>query len=123
MSTASSSGFDAEALRRGIEGRDATTLLALYGDDAEIRMVDHNDQPSHPRVLHGRSAIGEMFDDVCSREMTHKLESVLMDGDHVAFVESCRYPDGTRVLVHSMADVRDGRIVDQTSIQAWDETT
>ncbi|WP_328711580.1 nuclear transport factor 2 family protein [Nocardia salmonicida] len=121
MSTASSSGFDADALRRGIESRDAATLLTLYSDDAEIRMVDHRDQPSHPRVMHGRSAISAMFDDVYAREMTHSLDSVLIDGDHIAFVESCRYPDGTRVLSHSMADLRDGRIVDQTSIQAWDE--
>ncbi|MFF0541621.1 nuclear transport factor 2 family protein [Nocardia thailandica] len=121
MSTESTPGFDVEALRHGIEDRDPATLLALYSDDAEVRMVDHNDQPSHPRVLHGRTEIGAMFDDVCAREMTHRLESVLIDGDHVAFVESCRYPDGTRVLAHSMANLRDGRIVDQTSIQAWDE--
>lgn len=114
-------GFDTEALRRGIEGRDATALLSLYADDAEIRMVDHQTQPSHPRVMHGRSAISEMLNDVYNRDMTHKLESVVVDGDHVAFMESCRYPDGVRVLASSVADLRDGRIVDQTSIQAWDE--
>ena len=67
------------------------------------------------------AAISDMLSDVYSREMTHKLENVVMDGDHVAFMESCQYPDGVRVLVTSVADLRDGRIVDQTSIQAWDE--
>jgi hypothetical protein len=114
-------GFDTEALRRGIEGRDAQVLLSLYSDDAEIRMVDHQSQPSHPKVMHGRPQISAMFSDVCGREMTHKLESVVIEGDHVAFMESCRYPDGVRVLVSSVADLRDGKIVDQTSIQAWDE--
>ncbi|WP_330180181.1 nuclear transport factor 2 family protein [Nocardia sp. NBC_01503] len=122
MSTMSTpDGFDAEALRRGIEGRDAQVLLSLYADDAEIRMVDHRTQPSHPRVMHGRSAISEMLTDVYGREMTHTLESVVVDGDHLAFLESCRYPDGVRVLCSSVADLRDGRIIDQTSIQAWDE--
>ena|SRR5437899_3238041 len=114
-------GFDSEALRRGIEDRDASALLSLYSDDAEIRMIDHQTQPSHPKVLHGRSAISDMLADVYGRDMTHKLESVVVDGDHVAFMESCRYPDGVRVLATSVADLRDGRIVDQTSIQAWDE--
>ncbi|MFE4974656.1 nuclear transport factor 2 family protein [Kitasatospora sp. NPDC056651] len=114
--------FDARALREGIEHGDAETLLALYAEDAELRMVDRKTQPSHPLVMHGRAEIGAMLDDVYGREMTHKLEQVVVQGDHVAFLESCRYPDGVRVLMSSMADLRDGRIVDQTSVQAWDET-
>ncbi|MQS13979.1 nuclear transport factor 2 family protein [Streptomyces kaniharaensis] len=113
--------FDTRALREGIERSDAESLLALYADDAELRMVDRKTQPSHPLVMHGREEIGAMLNDLYGREMTHKLEQVVVQGDHVAFMESCRYPDGVRVLVTSMADLRDGRIVDQTSIQAWDE--
>ena len=63
--------FDAEALRRGIEERDASRLLALYAEDAELHVVDRNDQPSHPKVIRGRTAIGEYFADVCGRDMTH----------------------------------------------------
>jgi ketosteroid isomerase-like protein len=122
MSTAAApTAFDTDALRRGIEQHDASALLALYADEAEIRMVDRRTQPSHPMVMHGRSAISDMLTDVYGRDMTHTLEQVVVDGDRVAFMESCRYPDGTRVLATSMADLRDGRIIDQTSIQAWDE--
>ncbi|WP_227997969.1 hypothetical protein [Nocardia australiensis] len=46
---------------------------------------------------------------------------MVLDGDHVAIMESCQYPDGVRVLVSSVADLRDGRIIGQTSIQACDE--
>ncbi|MEU3567790.1 nuclear transport factor 2 family protein [Kitasatospora sp. NPDC036755] len=120
--TAAPAAFDTRALREGIERRDAETLLALYADDAELRVVDRTTQPSHPLVVHGREEIGAMLEDVCSREMTHKLEQVVVQGDHVAFLESCRYPDGVRVLMSSMAGLREGRIVDQTSVQAWDET-
>ncbi|MGW2249161.1 nuclear transport factor 2 family protein [Kitasatospora sp. NPDC001660] len=119
---ATPTAFDARALREGIERSDAGTLLALYAEDAELRVVDHRTQPSHPLVMHGRDEIGAMLSDVYGREMTHKLEQVVVQGDHVAFMESCRYPDGVRVLMTSMADLRDGRIVDQTSIQAWDDT-
>ncbi|MDX6362093.1 MAG: hypothetical protein QOC85_1096 [Streptomyces sp.] len=121
MGTAAGPAFDAEALRRGIEGQSAATLLALYADDAEIRVVDHNSQPSHPMVMHGRDKIGEMLNDVYSRDMTHKMEQCIVQGDHVAFTESCEYPDGVKVYASSMMSLRDGKIVDHTMLQAWDE--
>ncbi|MEU8923810.1 nuclear transport factor 2 family protein [Kitasatospora sp. NPDC048545] len=119
---AAPAAFDTRALREGIERCDAEVLLALYAEDAELRMVDRKTQPSHPLVMHGREEIGAMLGDIYGREMTHKLEQVVVQDDHVAFLESCRYPDGVQVLMASMADLRDGRIVGQTSIQAWDET-
>ncbi|MER7706282.1 nuclear transport factor 2 family protein [Kitasatospora sp. NPDC097605] len=118
---AAPSAFDVRALREGIERADARTLLALYADDAELRVVDRKTQPSHPLVMHGRDEIGAMLDDLYGREMSHTLEQVVVQTDRLAFLESCRYPDGVRVLVSSTAELRDGRIVDQTSVQAWDE--
>ncbi|MER7843806.1 nuclear transport factor 2 family protein [Kitasatospora sp. NPDC096077] len=119
--TAAAAAFDTRALREGIERCEAETLLALYAEDAELRVVDRRTQPSHPLVMHGRDEIGAMLDDVYGREMTHKLEQVVVQDDRVAFLESCRYPDGVRVLAASVAGLRDGRIVDQTTLQAWDE--
>ncbi|MEU5595373.1 nuclear transport factor 2 family protein [Streptomyces sp. NPDC020298] len=121
MGTSTGSAFDTETLRRGIEGNTGNNLLSLYTDDAEIRIVDRNSQPSHPKVLHGRGQIAELLDDVYSRDMTHKLEQCIMQGDHVAFSESCEYADGTRVLAESMITLRDGKIAAQIMIQAWDE--
>ncbi|MEV0176312.1 nuclear transport factor 2 family protein [Streptomyces sp. NPDC050803] len=121
MGTAARPGFDTEALRRGIEEHTAATLLSLYADDAELRVVDRNTQPSSPRILHGRDEISELLEDVYGREMTHKLDRCVVEGDNIAFSESCVYPDGVRVLAESMASLRNGKIVEQTMIQAWDE--
>ncbi|WP_217237874.1 nuclear transport factor 2 family protein [Streptomyces sp. AC555_RSS877] len=122
MGSAARSGFDAETLRRAIEGHTAAGLLSLYADDAEIRVVDRNTQPSHPKVLHGRDEISEMLEDVYSRDIKgHKLEQCVVQDDRVAFTESCEYSDGVRVFAESMVSLRDGKIVDQTMIQAWDE--
>jgi hypothetical protein len=117
--------FDIETLRRGIEDRDASLLRGLYAEDARMTVVDHRDQPSHPNEIAGSAAIGEFIDDVCSRDMEHHLGQVVVspDGSHAAYLEECRYPDGTRVLSTSMLDLRDGRITTQTSLQAWDEET
>ncbi|GAA0920761.1 nuclear transport factor 2 family protein [Streptomyces thermoalcalitolerans] len=121
MATRSSPVFDIDTLRRGIEGDTASALLSLYADDAEIRIVDRDAPPSHPKVLRGREEIGSMLDDIYGRDMTHKLEQCVLQGDHAAYVESCEYPDGVRVLAESMVSLRDGRIADQVMIQAWDE--
>jgi ketosteroid isomerase-like protein len=120
MST-TSTAFDTEALRRGIEERDAETLRALYAPDAEMSVVDPGSPPSRPRILRGRTAIGEFLDETCGRDMVHRLERVVTDGDNAAFVQACSYPDGTRVLCLAMLDLRDGLIVRQTAVQQWDE--
>jgi hypothetical protein len=39
----------------------------------------------------------------------------------VSFNEACEYPDGTKVLSAMMLDIRDGKILRQTSVEAWDE--
>ncbi|MFE7977904.1 nuclear transport factor 2 family protein [Streptomyces shenzhenensis] len=121
MGTATGSAFTAETLRRGIEGNTGNNLLSLYADDAEIRIIDQRTQPSHPKVLHGRPQIAEMLDDVYSRDMTHRLEQCVVQGDHAAYSESCEYADGVRVLAESMITLREGKIAEQIMIQAWDE--
>ena len=113
--------FDAGALRRGIEERDAATLLALYAEDAELQVVDRNDQPGHPKIVRGRDAIGEYFADVCGRDMTHTIERLVV-GDHgAAFVQACRYPSGAQVRCIAVLDLKEGLITRQSGVQAWDE--
>jgi len=53
--------------------------------------------------------------------MTHKIEQCVVQGDHLAYTESCQYPDGVRVLASSMVELRNGKIVDQTLLQEWDD--
>ena len=122
MGTAASSGFSSENLRRGIEGNTAANLLSLYADDAELRIVDRNTQPSSPKVLHGRDEIAEMLNDVYTRDIkSHKLDQCIVQGDQAAYTESCEYSDGVRVFAESMIKLRDGKITEQTMVQAWDE--
>lgn len=121
MGTGTRSAFDTDTLRRGVEGHTPETLLSLYRDDAEIRIVNRDATPSRPRVVSGRDAIGAMLADVYGRDMTHKLEQCVVQGDHAAFSESCRYPDGPRVLAESMITLRDGKIAEQVVIEAWDD--
>jgi ketosteroid isomerase-like protein len=113
-------GVSAAELTRAIEGRDAEALASFYADDALLRIIDQDNPPSKPREFKGKRAIASYFDDVCSRAMSHHIESSVTNGQTLAFTQACTYPDGTKVFCAAMLDIKDGKIVRQTAIQAWD---
>ena len=119
--TSTSQSFDAEALRRSIEERDAAKLLSLYAEDAELHVVDSHDQPSHPKIIRGRAAIGEYYADLCGRDMTHRIERLVVGETGAAFVQACRYPSGARVMCAAVLDLSGGLITRLSGVQAWDE--
>jgi predicted SnoaL-like aldol condensation-catalyzing enzyme len=97
------------------------TLLGLYAHDAELHVVDRHDQPSNPKIICGREAIGEYFADVCGRDMTHEIERLVVSENNAAFVQECRYPSGARVRCIAVLDLKDGLITRQSGVQAWDD--
>jgi ketosteroid isomerase-like protein len=119
--TEQKTGLDFEALRKAIEQLDADLLVGLYADDAEMRIVNRYTTPSSPKVLSGKEEITEHLRDVCGRAMTHRIENEIVGEDRVAFNEACEYPDGTKVLAAITLDVRDGKVVRQVNVEAWDE--
>jgi ketosteroid isomerase-like protein len=107
-------------LKRAIEGRKANALASLYAEDAVVQVIDRDNPPSKPRNLQGRSAITAYFEDVCERDMTHKVEAGVAVGNRLAFTQSCAYPDGTKVFCSAMIDLKRGKIARQVVVQAWD---
>jgi ketosteroid isomerase-like protein len=116
-----SSGLDFEALRRAIEHSDAESLTSFYAEDAELLTVNRRTPPSSPEVLRGKEQIAEFLADVCARDMTHRVENEVVGRDRIAFNEACEYPDGLHVLAAATLEVRDGQIVRQVNVEAWDE--
>jgi ketosteroid isomerase-like protein len=108
-------------LKRAIEGRDGTALAGFYAPDAVLRIIDRDNPPSKPNEVKGKAAITAFYEDVCGRNMSHKLENGIADGDRVAFTQSCAYPDGTKVFCSAMLELKDGKIARQTVVQAWDD--
>ena len=117
----STSAFDFEVLRQAIENLDANRLVSLYADDAEMLTVSRYTTPSSPKVLKGKEEIAEHLRDVCGRAMTHRVENEVIGENRVAFNEAYEYPDGTRVLAAMTLDVRNGKVVHQVNVEAWDE--
>jgi ketosteroid isomerase-like protein len=107
-------------LKRAIEDRDAKTLAALYAENAVLRIIDQENPPSKPRDLMGRQAIAAYYDDVCGRAMSHRIDTAVATEEALSFNQLCTYPDGAKVFCAAMLELEDGRIVRQTSVQAWD---
>jgi ketosteroid isomerase-like protein len=108
-------------LKRAIEMRDGRALTNFYADDAVLRIVDRNNPPSKPREVNGKIAIGTFWDDICSRAMTHRVETSVADAHQIAFSQACAYPDGLKVLCMALCELKGGKIARQTVVQAWDE--
>jgi hypothetical protein len=108
------------SLRKAVESRDANSLKAMYAANAVITIIDTNNPPSKPRIIKGAADIGAYLEDVYSRDMTHTLESGVVDGGRLAFTEGCLYSDGCHVIASAMAEFGPEGIVKQTIVQAWD---
>ena len=121
MSTTANQQLDLGALRRAIESRDAAGQVALFAPDAEVVLVDKENTPSNPVRVQGIEAIRAMIEDVCARDMTHEVTHAISSPDGAAYTLRCRYPDGTRVQCMALLETRDGKIVRQEGVQAWDE--
>lgn len=110
-----------EQLRTAVEGRDADGQLRSYADDAVLRIVDAQHGPSSPLIVRGRDELREHLSEICARDMTHRVHRAVDAGDRIAFEVHCTYGDGTKVTCLCVADLdAAGRIVDQTTVQAWD---
>ena len=114
-------GLDLEVLRRAHEEHDLELMVDLYAEDAVLRRIDRNNPPSSPVELRGKEQIADYWRDIFERNMTHRVEDAVAGEDRVAFNVACEYADGTRVLAAETCEVRDGKIVDEVSVQAWDE--
>ena len=108
------------SLKRAIEGRNGRALSDFYANDAVLRVIDRDNPPSKPNSIKGKKAISAYFNDVCGRDMTHKLVSGVADKKRIAFTQNCTYPDGTKVFCSAMIELKGGKIARQTVVQAWD---
>lgn len=114
-------GLDFEVLRRGIERGDPDLVLGFYAEDARISIVDARaPRSSHPFELRGKAEIAKHLRAVYGQKATHRVGREVVGEDRVTFWETCRYSDGSRVVVETTLDLRDGRIFRQVDVVAKD---
>jgi hypothetical protein len=109
--------LDFGVLRDAIEGRDADALLGFYSEDAELRIVNADDQDGPAFELRGRAQIERYLRTLCDQQMTCGVEDEVVIGEgSVEFVEVCTYPNGTLISVGMTLEVREGRILRQLEV-------
>jgi hypothetical protein len=112
-------GLDFEALRLCIERCDPDLMLGFYADDVELSIVDACAPPaSRPFELRGKAETAKHLRAVYGQKASHRVERVIVDEGRATFQEACEYPDGSRVLVETTLEVRDGKIVRQVDAVA-----
>ena len=109
------------ALKRAIETRDGARADELLR--RRRCLADRRPQQSAEQTTRSerQDAIGTFWDDICSRAMTHQVETSVADGNQIAFSQACAYPDGLKVLCMALCELKGGKIARQTVVQAWDE--
>jgi ketosteroid isomerase-like protein len=112
--------LDPQAFVAALEGRDADTLAAAYAEDAVITILDRDHPPAAPLTLSGREEIHRWYSDVCGRNIEHHVSALVTDAGGFAYVEECRYPEGSDVVCVAVATLTGGLITRQTGAQTWD---
>jgi ketosteroid isomerase-like protein len=113
-------GLDFEALGRAIEGGDLDLVLSFYAEDAELSIVNADSPQDSPFELRGRAEIAKYLRAASGQTTTHRVEQGVVGEERVTFREACEYPDGSRVVVATTLEVRDGKIVRQVDVVAKD---
>lgn len=110
--------LDFRALKGAIEGKDPEAMLAFYSEDAELRVENAALPDGGVFELRGSSQIERYLRAICEQEMECLLlEGGAVDGERsIAFLGSCRYPDGDAVRVETMLEVEGPLIVRQVDV-------
>jgi len=120
--TTTQSMAPATTLAAATESRDADAILAHYAHDATLRVLGRDHPPSSPQTITGRTDIGAHYPEVCGRNIQHDVCDMLSNAAGLAYIRHCRCPDGTLVVCSIVATIRDGLIIRQIAVQAWNET-
>jgi ketosteroid isomerase-like protein len=114
------STFDFAAFRNAVETRDADRWAGFYDDDAEWLEYRHSNPPRAPNVMRGRKVIDTFIRGVSSSPLGLTIEHEVLDDRRAGFTLVVTREDGRRIVENVILEHRDGRIVRQIDVEAWD---
>ena len=112
--------FDFAGFRTALEARDVARWLPFYADDAESLQYRHTDPPRSPHVMRGREEIRRFLEDVAGSRIELAISNEVLGEARAAFTITVTRADGRRIIENVILDHRDGRIVRQLEVEAWD---
>ena len=105
---------------QALEERDIDYQARHYAFDAEMRIVDPDNPPSAPQLVHGRPAIHAWLLHASTRDLGLRATHLVDGGDRVALTERWHHHDGTTVLATSTAEIDNALITMRHTILVWD---
>jgi ketosteroid isomerase-like protein len=114
------SGFDFAAFKRAFEHKDFDSWVSFYADDAEWLECRHSSPPRSPNRMIGKRQIVVFLRGICDADLGITLGDEVIGEDRVAFNVDCALSDGRHIFEHVIAYVRDGQILRQVDVEAWD---
>ncbi len=114
------SGFDFAAFREAFEARDAARWLAFYAPDAEWLEYRAANPPRAPNVMRGHDEIEALLRGVAAAAIEITIENEVLDVRRAAFTIIVEREDGRRIVEKTIIDHRDGLVVRQIDVEAWD---
>jgi hypothetical protein len=110
--------FDFAAFRAAVEARDVDRWMPFFADAAE--WVEYRHKASSPRVTRGRDDIARYLDYVRRTDGELAISNEVVGDERVAFTLTATLPDGRLIVENTILDLRDGLIVRQHEVEAWD---
>ena len=119
--TGRGSAFDFASFKRAYEHQNLDDWVSFYADDAEwIEYRDYS-PPRFPNRMVGKRQIAGFPREIYEADLDLTIADEVISMDRIAFSVDCAFPDSRYVFEHVIAHLRDGRIVCQVDMEAWDE--
>ena len=112
--------FNFAAFREAAEARDVERWLPFYAPDAEWLEYRHADPPRAPNVMRGNDEIGRFLRAVAASPMTITIDNEVVDNRRAGYTLTAVFEDGRRVIENVIIEHRDGQVVRQIDVEAWD---
>lgn len=113
------SAFDFDAYRTAVTGRDADRWASFYADDATWTEYRQADPPRAPHVMRGPQ-IPAFIRAVARQPLDLSFANEVIGDERAAYTLIVGLGGGKRIIENVIITHRDGRIVEQTEVEAWD---
>ncbi len=112
--------FDLAGYRDASVALDAERWLSYYAADAQWSEYRHANPPRSPHVMRGHREIGEFLSAVTNEPLTLSFDNEVLDQRRAAFTLTVTLGDGRRIIENVIIEHREGKIVKQIDVEAWD---
>jgi hypothetical protein len=111
-------GFDLAGLIAAIERNDLNYQVALYADDAELRVAEPD---RSLRVYSGKDEIRTWLQRLDLQQVDHRLIKLANTNDEISLTDQIRHPDGRNLIYQMNLQLNRGQILNQTATLTWED--